>query len=163
MRRPSAFDVRRIGNGIEPGGLDQNIAAAEADFAFGAAHHAARWPRRAMRPRSRTCLLRACARRRRACGFFRRARARRTTMRCSAELIEIERVQRLAELEHHVVRHVHHVVDRILRRSLRGAAAASPAKAALSLRAERAPCSGRTIRAIRFRRAWRPQLFRRIP
>ena len=46
--------------------------------------------------------------------IFSPARARRTTMRCSASKVEIEGVQRLAEFEHDVVGGVHHVVDRIL-------------------------------------------------
>ncbi len=55
------------------------------------------------------------------------------------QLIEIESVQRLAQLEHHVIRDVHHVVDGVLADRFQALAAASPAKAALSRRAARGP------------------------
>ncbi len=114
MRRPSAFDVRRIEMGSNHARLEQDIAAAEADFAVRAAHHAARWPRRAtasaithmsfVSVRSAPSSVRI---------FSPGLRAAHDDA-LFAELIEIECVQRLAQLEHHVVRDVHHVVDGVL-------------------------------------------------
>ncbi len=73
--RAQAERLRRAanGDGIEPRGFEQNIAAARSRFRFPRRPSRRRWPPRAPRPRSRTCLLRACVRRRRACAFFRPA------------------------------------------------------------------------------------------
>ena len=103
MRKPSIFDARRTEIAIEPRALDQNISRAESDFRVGAAHHAANSD---------------CARAVRDYAHFFRERAFGAIERANffawfrpahhdpalVQSIEIVRVQRMAELEHHVVR-----------------------------------------------------------
>ena len=107
-----SFGSAANGNGIEPGALDQNVARAEADFGFRRRPSRRRLP--TARAASATTHISFVSVRSAPSSvrIFSPACARRTTMRCSCNFIEIECVQRVAELEHHVVRDVHHVVDR---------------------------------------------------
>ena len=108
-----SFGGAANGDRIEPRALDQDVARTETDFGFRAAHYAAdthgarrvRDHAHLFRKRSLGAIERA--------DFFARLRAPHHDAPLR-QLIQIERVQRLSQLEQHVVRHIHDVVDRIL-------------------------------------------------
>lgn len=94
---------------VEVRALEQHVRGALVNLALGAAHHAGE------RDRARVVSDREIARFERAVLAVERAqllaRLGRAHAHRAAHAIEIERVQRLAELEHHEVRHVDDVVD----------------------------------------------------
>jgi hypothetical protein len=108
--QPQRFGSAANGNGIEPGALDQYVARAETDFGFGAAHHASdahgargiRYHAHLFRERAFGAIERA--------DFFAGFRAANDDA-VFLQFIESESVQGVAELEHHVIRDVHHIVD----------------------------------------------------
>ena len=152
MRRPSAFEVRRTEMGSNQADSIRMLRVLKPISRFGAAHHAAdgHGVRRVGDDAHVFC--------ERALGAVERShlfagpRAAHDDA-LLPELIEIEGVHGLAQLEHDVVRDVHHVVDRLFADGFE--ALAQPVGRRLHLHAlDHARGVAAANLALRYRRAW---------